>query len=453
MGDPDLQEVVLYWGPEAGALVALPMAAVTSVTRAAAVGPVIFVTEQSRADGIRRLVDQVLPGDWASATYDGGKGINSRVKVGRGKLRIDAQAYGKSPGVLKGLSALHLVQKDKAYCGVILVVLLQATFGCLAMKRPGEPRTAPASGAEQPAPGGCRLGPPVVPQARTEGEQEAEYSWEIDAGFIGTSAAARDIKRRVALAAAAPGPDLVSGPAGSGHRLIARLIHRTSGRATSGPMVAVMCEAIAQERAEAEWFGAAPGACGTGQAGQEGYFHRARHGTIYLDEVGALSAGDQARLVSVLADKAFRPVGASCSVDADVRVVAATRRDLQAMVDAGQFRGDLFERLNVFPIRTRALTEMADDLIGIARHLWARILFERAHAAGTSAPPVEAFGAIDNEVADLIARFPWPGNARQLHTYLARVLTLAGSDRPTTDVFRRAFGVEQGVRAAVAQDA
>ncbi len=211
---------------------------------------------------------------------------------------------------------------------------------------------------------------------------------------------------------------LLTGESGTGKELFARAIHAVSPR-RSGPFVAVNCAAIPEALLENELFGHEKGAFTGAHRRQSGRFEQARGGTLLLDEVGELSAGVQGKVLRVLEERTFERVGGSQTLKADVRLIAATNRGLKEMVEAGEFRADLYFRLEVFPIELPPLRERRSDVPLIARHLLDRLAGRHRRAA-----PQLTSGA-----DDLLARQPWPGNVRQLANVLERAVILTESAR------------------------
>jgi len=206
---------------------------------------------------------------------------------------------------------------------------------------------------------------------------------------------------------------LLTGESGTGKELFARALHALSRRRT-GPFVAVNCAAIPETLLENELFGHEKGAFTGADRRQAGRFEVAGGGTLLLDEIGELGAGVQSKVLRVLEERSFERIGGSATLRADVRLVAATNRDLRAMVDDGGFRADLFYRLNVFPLELPPLRERASDVPAIARHLIDRA----AERQERMAPRLEP------EAGELLAAQDWPGNVRQLANVIERALIL-----------------------------
>ncbi|HVF61474.1 MAG TPA: sigma-54 dependent transcriptional regulator [Thermoanaerobaculia bacterium] len=205
----------------------------------------------------------------------------------------------------------------------------------------------------------------------------------------------------------------LTGESGTGKELFARALHALSPR-RGGPFVAVNCAAIPETLLENELFGHEKGAFTGADRRQPGRFELAQGGTLLLDEIGELPPAVQGKVLRVLEERTFERVGSGRTQRADVRLVAATNRDLRAMVEAGEFRSDLYFRLAVFPVELPALRERASDVPLLARHLLAEIA-RRHHRE----PP-----ALDDEAAALLAAQPWPGNVRELANLLERAAIL-----------------------------
>jgi DNA-binding NtrC family response regulator len=207
---------------------------------------------------------------------------------------------------------------------------------------------------------------------------------------------------------------LLTGESGTGKELFARAIHSLSAR-RGGPCVALNCAAIPETLIENELFGHEKGAFTGADRRQPGRFEQAEGGTLFLDEIGELPVGVQGKVLRVLEERTFERVGGGRTLRADVRLVAATNRDLAGMVDDGEFRADLFFRLNVFPIELPPLRERPSDIPLLAHHLLAEIA--RRHKAE---PP-----RLEEAAAELLMAEPWPGNVRELANVLERAVILA----------------------------
>ena len=253
---------------------------------------------------------------------------------------------------------------------------------------------------------------------------EAEYLREYasaDAsmgGMLGQSGAMQELFASLKRVAATDATVLVTGETGTGKELIARSIHDAGGRRDK-PLVRVNCAAIPGTLMESEFFGHERGAFTGATARREGRFALADGGTIFLDEVGELPLDLQAKLLRVLQEGEFEPLGSSRTRKVDVRVVAATNRDLAAMVAAGKFREDLFYRLNVFPVHVPPLRERSADV-----GLLANVFLERfARRMG------RRIGPLHPDDVRRLQEYRWPGNVRELQNVIERAIILSSGDR------------------------
>jgi DNA-binding NtrC family response regulator len=235
--------------------------------------------------------------------------------------------------------------------------------------------------------------------------------------IVGQSAPLRRVLEEVKTVAPTGSTVLVYGETGTGKELIARAIHNTSGR-SNRPFVKVNCAAIPSGLLESELFGHEKGAF-TGAVTQKiGRFELAHEGTLFLDEVGDIPLELQPKLLRVLQEQEFERLGSTRTTRVDVRLVAATNRDLAQLIEAKQFRGDLYFRLNVFPIRLPSLRERFDDIPLLVRH-YVDKYSQRMNKRVETIPP-EAMAALCN--------YPWPGNIRELQNFIERAVILtAGS--------------------------
>jgi transcriptional regulator with PAS, ATPase and Fis domain len=224
-----------------------------------------------------------------------------------------------------------------------------------------------------------------------------------------------DLARRVAKVDSTV---LITGESGSGKERVARLVHEESTRAT-GPFVAVNCGAITETLLESELFGHARGAFTGAMQDRPGLFEAANSGTLLLDEVGEVSPGMQVKLLRALQEREIRRVGENKSRKVDVRVVAATNRDLARGVASGEFRQDLYYRLKVVELHVPPLRERRDDILPLARVLLADAALQMKRKIAGLAP-----GA-----ADQLLRYDWPGNVRELENTMERAVALARGNR------------------------
>ncbi|MCU0922407.1 MAG: sigma 54-interacting transcriptional regulator, partial [Burkholderiaceae bacterium] len=228
------------------------------------------------------------------------------------------------------------------------------------------------------------------------------------ASFIGSSAAAVEVKRQARRVAQTDSTVLLLGETGTGKELLAHGIHAASARAGK-PFIGVNIAAVPESLLEAEFFGVAPGAyTGAERKGRDGKFKAAHGGTLLLDEIGDMPLALQSKLLRVLQEQEVEPLGSNQVQRIDVRVIAATSRDLPAMVAAGAFRADLYYRLNVLPIRLPPLRERLDDLEALVETLAEDI-------SRRSGLPHKSLNA---DAMELLARHDWPGNIRELRNVL-----------------------------------
>jgi PAS domain S-box-containing protein len=235
--------------------------------------------------------------------------------------------------------------------------------------------------------------------------------------IVGTSSALKGVLSRISKVAPTDSTVLITGETGTGKELVARAIHRRSGRA-SRAFVSVNCAAIPRDLIASELFGHEKGAF-TGATQQRlGRFELASGGTIFLDEVGELPAETQIALLRVLQEHEFERVGGTRRIHSDVRVIAATNRDLQAAISAGSFRSDLFYRLNVFPIEMPSLRERREDIPLLVEYFIDRY----ARKAGKN------IKRINKKTLELLQSYPWPGNIRELQNVIERSVILCETE-------------------------
>jgi len=249
--------------------------------------------------------------------------------------------------------------------------------------------------------------------------------------LIGPSEAMREVHKRIGLAAASTAPVLVLGETGTGKEMVARALHRHSPRA-GAPFVAINCAAIPKELLESELFGHVRGAFTGATGDRPGCFRAADGGVLLLDEIGDMPLAVQSKILRTLQEGEVTPLGSHRTVKVDVRVVAATHRDLGVAVQDGSFREDLFYRLNVLSIRVPPLRERLADILPLGEH------FLRRAAARDGNGPAKALSA---EAAQRLLSHPWPGNVRELRNLMERCHVL---------VRHRVIGVEDlGLDTAV----
>jgi DNA-binding NtrC family response regulator len=252
-------------------------------------------------------------------------------------------------------------------------------------------------------------------------------------GIVGEHPKLLKVLETIAQVARTRAPVLILGESGTGKELIADAIHRNSPRA-SQPIVKINMGAITPTLFESEMFGHVRGAFTDARSDRKGHIASADGGTLFLDEIGELQRGDQVKLLRVLQDQRYQPVGSSAACQADVRVVSATNRELAELVAGGEFREDLFYRLNLITIRLPPLRERRSDIPLLARHIAARVAEGYGLGEVVLAP----------DALDWLSNQPWPGNIRQLKQTLERALLLAGKQHLGQADFLAASAVDEG---------
>lgn len=238
---------------------------------------------------------------------------------------------------------------------------------------------------------------------------KARYTWD---DIIGKSPAMHEARKLADKAAGTSATVLISGESGTGKELFAHAIHNASGRA-SAPFIRVNCSAITESLLEAEMFGYMEGAfTGAVKGGRKGLFREADGGTMFLDEVGELSMRLQSKMLRVLQDREFTPVGGTAPVSVDVRIIAATNADLEERVKRGEFRNDLYFRLNVLPINIVPLRQRAEDI----PYLLSSLLFRLNQEYHRNVERVS------DEALSALGGYHWPGNVRELINMLGRAM-------------------------------
>ena len=240
----------------------------------------------------------------------------------------------------------------------------------------------------------------------------------LDRGEIrGKSAAIMNVLETAQKAAASTATVLIRGESGTGKELLARVVHRNSNRADKA-LVSVNCAALAPSLLESELFGHVRGAFTGATSDKEGRFHAADGATLFLDEIGDIPLETQVKLLRVLQERCFEPVGSNKTVKTDVRLIAATHRDLEAMIASGEFREDLYYRLNVVSVKLPALRERREDLIELVFFFLNRTV-QRTDKRIRQIEP-DALAALEQH--------HWPGNIRELENAIERAVVLADGD-------------------------
>ena len=249
-------------------------------------------------------------------------------------------------------------------------------------------------------------------------ERDAEFNHY---GIVGRSRAMQDVLARAELVAQSKSTVLITGETGTGKEMVARLIHHRSAQREM-PLIKVNCAAIPETLLESELFGHVRGAFTGATMSKRGKFALADGGSIFLDEIGTLSPAIQSKLLRVLQEREFEPLGAERTHRVDVRVIAATNRDLKQMVSDARFQEDLYYRLNVIPIPIPSLRERREDIPVLVDHFVAK------HCQRTG----KRIERIDDDVVQVLQRYDWPGNVRELENTIERAVVLATGSAITT---------------------
>jgi two-component system nitrogen regulation response regulator NtrX len=267
--------------------------------------------------------------------------------------------------------------------------------------------------------------------------RELQRYWQEELALIGDSAPMAALRGLIERAAPSDMSVLILGENGTGKELVARAIHELSPRRDQ-PFVKMNCAAVPQELVESELFGHEKGAFSGAMAQRHGRFEEADGGTLFLDEIGDMPAPMQAKLLRVLQDGRFTRVGGSGEIQGDVRVISATNRDVDELLQDGRFREDLYYRLNTVTVRTPALRDRPGDVATLAAH-FAQTACRRNHWK----PRVLA-----RDATDLLRQQPWKGNVRELKNVVERALILSDADPLTANDLRAALPTGTGARAA-----
>jgi sigma-54 specific flagellar transcriptional regulator A len=276
--------------------------------------------------------------------------------------------------------------------------------------RPNDPRS-PADPTQKREARAALLGESPLPVA---GPADSWRQWFPE--IVGRCESMLKVLETVAKVARSDSSVLVLGESGTGKELIASAIHRLSPRSHK-PFIPLNCSAIPENLLESELFGHEKGAFTGADRRRVGHFEAAHEGTIFLDEIGDMPLSLQAKLLRVLQDKKFTPLGGNAFKEVDVRIVAATNTNLDKAVREGKFRTDLFFRLNVLPVQLPALRERADDIPALLEHF-----VERANRNHRIAEPCY----LTDEVMHQLCRFAWPGNVRQVQNLMERLVVMKG---------------------------
>jgi len=236
---------------------------------------------------------------------------------------------------------------------------------------------------------------------------------EAPVGLIGQCGSIRKLQETIQLLANSDSTVLISGESGCGKEVLAKALHKSGSRAGK-PLVSINCGAIPEELLESELFGHVKGAFTGAVRARPGRFEIANGGTIFLDEIGDMSPKLQVKLLRVLQERCFEPVGSQQSIHVDVRVIAATHRDLEQEIQSGRFREDLYYRLNVIPLHLAPLRERGDDILLLAEHFISRFNKDKG----------SSISGFSEDAKRAMLSYGWPGNVRELQNLTERIATL-----------------------------
>jgi len=250
----------------------------------------------------------------------------------------------------------------------------------------------------------------------------AAQGQEGDTRLLGESAAMQDVRRMIAKVARSQAPVHISGESGTGKELVARMIHEQGSR-QDRPFVPVNCGAIPAELMESEFFGHRKGSFTGAVSDKQGLFQAADGGTLFLDEIADLPLPMQVKLLRVIQEKNLRPVGATTEIPVDVRILSATHKPLAKLVEAGQFREDLYYRVNVIELRVPPLRDRDGDLFLLSEHILARLAADMQISTPT----------LGKDARAKLKAYPFPGNVRELENILERAITLCENSNITAN--------------------
>jgi two-component system nitrogen regulation response regulator NtrX len=240
--------------------------------------------------------------------------------------------------------------------------------------------------------------------------------------MVGESVAMRALRKQISIVGPTDGRVLISGESGTGKELVARAIHSQSKRA-SAPFIEINSAAIPEDLVESELFGHAKGAFSGATQAKKGKFEAADGATLFLDEIGDMSTRVQAKMLRVLEEQRFEPVGSNKPVTVDVRVISATNRELDGLLESGSFRADLFYRLNVIPFQVPPLRERAEDVPLLVDH------FNRKFSIDNGRRPKE----FTEDAISRLQSYPWPGNVRELRNLVERIVIMKRESAVTSE--------------------
>ncbi|MFI4855331.1 MAG: sigma-54-dependent transcriptional regulator [Phycisphaerales bacterium JB065] len=318
----------------------------------------------------------------------------------------------RMPGA-DGMELVRHLRDHSRSTGVIMVTGFATVGGAVSAMREGVDDYLPKPFSDEELRRAVRT---AIAKVNLRREIESSGPVEAPDGLIGTSDAMQRVYRLIDKAARVDAPVLITGESGTGKELVARAIHYR-GASAAAPFLAVNCAAIPESLIESELFGHAKGSFTGATTAREGFFVAANGGSLFLDEVAELSPIAQAKLLRVLQEHAVQPVGSDRSRSVDVRIIAATNKDLEAMTREGKFREDLYFRLHVLPIEIPPLRDRGDDVVQLLRHF----LAAAAESSSVSAPRVT------DAAIEALRRYSWPGNVRELQNIVQRLVIFADS--------------------------
>lgn len=317
---------------------------------------------------------------------------------------------------MPGADGMELVRHLRDHCrgtGVIMVTGYATVGGAVSAMREGVDDYLPKPFSDEEL---RRAVQTAIAKVNLRREVESSGPVEAPDGLVGTSDAMQRVYRLIDKAASVDAPVLIAGESGTGKELVARAIHYRGATATA-PFLAVNCAAIPESLIESELFGHTKGSFTGATSAREGFFVAAHGGSLFLDEVAELSPIAQAKLLRVLQERTVQPVGSDQSRPVDVRIIAATNKDLEAMTREGKFREDLYFRLHVLPIEIPPLRDRGDDVVQLLRH------FLAAAAEHSSVPTPR----VTDAAIEALRRYSWPGNVRELQNVVQRLVIFADS--------------------------
>jgi two-component system response regulator PilR (NtrC family) len=325
----------------------------------------------------------------------------------------------KMPGAIGGLELLAAVKQHRVDTEVIVVTAYASPDTALSAMKQGayDYLTKPFKVDDINAVIGRAMEKRALVQANAALREQVAGRYRL-ASLLGKSPAMQRVFELIGKIHATRTSVLITGESGTGKELVARALHSEGPRADK-PFVAVNCGAIPDELMESELFGHVKGAFTGAVSDKPGLFHEAEGGILFLDEIGELSLGMQVKLLRVLQERMVKPVGGTVERDVDVRVVAATNRELEAEVGRGAFRSDLYYRLNVIELRLPPLRQRREDIAMLAEHFLRRFSTEQGRPGVQLTP--EALRALQE--------YDYPGNVRELENIIERAVTLAGGSR------------------------